>query len=132
MRAVGEPFCRLKDGKKGRSRAKRGNGRSGAAPGRGAKKDRNINDPRRQMPSGEFYILFSSATAATAVAVVIAASAVAGESKNYKDGDNDPDKALIVVEKSAKAIVVHGEPPKVFYRGILSPRYYNMSSLRGM
>ena len=50
-----------------------------------------------------------------------AATGVAGESENNEDGDDDPDKALVVVKKSAKAVVVHGEPPRNFLR-ILPPR----------
>ncbi len=71
--------------------------------------------PREPRLSGE-YLLFGSATAAATVAVVVAATAtgVAGERKNYEDGDDDPDKALVVVEKSAKAVVIHGVPPKFY------------------
>jgi hypothetical protein len=42
---------------------------------------------------------------------------VAGECENNEDSDDDPDKAFVVVKKSAKAVVIHGVPPRNFYRG---------------
>ena len=40
------------------------------------------------------------------------------EGEDDEDGDDYPDKALVVVEKSAKAVVIHGVPPRNFYRGL--------------
>ena len=76
------------------------------------KYDKMLNNAKipEAVPRGNFY------SAATAAAVVIGASAtgVAGKRENYEDRDDDPDKAFVVVEKTAKAVVIHGIPPKNF------------------
>ena len=82
----------------------------------------SLKHPRGQSPRG----CFTSAAAAAAVIIVRAATAavavvVAGEGENDEDGDDYPDKALVVVKKSAKAVVIHGRPPKSFLR-IFPPR----------
>ena len=65
---------------------------------------------------------FPSASAAAGVARAAAAVvAAAGEGENDEDSDDYPDKALVVVKKTAKAGVVHGRPPKSFLR-IFPPR----------
>ena len=67
-------------------------------------------------------VFLAAAAAATARIVRAAAvTVVAGESENDEDGDDYPDKAFVVVEKTAKARVVHSRPPKSFLR-ILPPR----------
>ena len=55
---------------------------------------------------------FASAAAAAAV-VIRAASAtgVAGERENYENRNDHPNEALVVIEKSAKTVVIHGKPP---------------------
>ena len=40
-------------------------------------------------------------------------TAVAGECENYENGDDYPDKALVVTEKLAKAVVIHNIPPRL-------------------
>jgi len=63
---------------------------------------------------GEFVL--SAAAAATGIIVAAATAAgIAGKCKNYEDRNDHPDKALVVIEKTAKAIVIHGIPPKSFY-----------------
>ena len=75
----------------------------------------SLKKPPRAKPSG----VFRSAAAATAAGVGRSATGVAGEGENYENGDDDPDKALVVVKKSAKAVVIHGRPPKVFLRNFV-------------
>ena len=75
-----------------------------------------LNPPRGQSPRG-----VSSASAAGVARAAAAVTAVAGESEDDEDGDDYPDKAFVVVEKTAKARVVHGRPPKSFLR-ICPPR----------
>ena len=74
-------------------------------------------NPPRAKPSGGF----SSASAAGVACTAAAVTAVAGESEDDEDGDDHPDKAFVVVEKTAKARVIHGRPPKSFLR-IFPPR----------
>ena len=59
-------------------------------------------------------MIFSAAATAAGVIRAAAATGVAGERENYEDRDDDPDKAFVVVEKTAKAVVIHGIPPKNF------------------
>ena len=70
-----------------------------------------LKDPTKSETSGE--TIYSAATAAATVGCA-AGRVVAGECKNYEDRNDDPDKALVIVEKSAKAVVIHGIPPKIF------------------
>ena len=69
------------------------------------------NSPKSKTSGKKIY---SAATAAAATVGCAAARVVAGECKNYEDRNDDPDKALVIVEKSAKAVVIHGIPPKIF------------------
>ena len=65
-------------------------------------------------------MLFSAAaTAAVVIRAATVAGVVAGEGENYEDRDDDPDKTLVVVEKTAKAVVIHGRPPKSFLRNFV-------------
>ena len=72
-------------------------------------------------PEGKALGGFSSASAAGVARAAAAVATVAGESEDDEDGDDYPDKAFVVVEKTAKARVVHGRPPKSFLR-IFPPR----------
>ena len=65
-------------------------------------------------------MVFSAAATAAGVIRAAAATGVAGERENYEDCDDDPDKALVVIEKSAKAVIVHGRPPKEFFEEFCS------------
>ncbi len=68
-----------------------------------------------------FYLAAAAATAAVVtVSVAATVTVVASEGENYEDRDDDPDKALVVVEKSAKAVVIHGRPPKDFFEEFCS------------
>ena len=49
-----------------------------------------------------------------------AATVVASECENNEDGNDDPDKAFVVVKKSAKAVVIHGVPPRNFIEDFVS------------
>ena len=64
-------------------------------------------------------MIFSAAATAAGVIRAAAATGVAGERENYEDRDDDPDKALVVVKKTAKAVVIHGRPPKSFLRNFV-------------
>ena len=91
---------------------------------------RNIS-PNALPPEGFRPRGFSLASAAGVACAAAAVATVAGESEDDEDGDDYPDKALVVVKKTAKAGVVHSRPPKSFLR-ILPPRYYIMSSRLGV
>ena len=73
-----------------------------------------FTNPPRAKPSGMFFLAAAAATAGVSGAATAAAGVVAGEGENDEDGDDYPDKALVVVKKSAKAVVIHGRPPKFF------------------
>ena len=45
---------------------------------------------------------------------------VAGECENNEDSDDDPDKAFVVIKKSAKTVVIHGVPPRSFFEDFVS------------
>ena len=64
-------------------------------------------------------MIFSAAATAAGVIRAAAATGVAGRCENYEDRDDDPDKALVVIEKSAKAVIVHGRPPRDFLRNFV-------------
>ena len=78
----------------------------------------NYKKPEGKAFGGEFYSAAATA-AATAAGVGRAATGVAGEGENDEDRDDHPDQALVVIEKSAKAVVVHGRPPKNFLRNFV-------------
>ena len=54
-----------------------------------------------------FFLAAAAAAAGVSGAATAAATIVAGEGENDEDGDDYPDKALVVVEKSAKTAVIH-------------------------
>ena len=66
-------------------------------------------------------MVFSAAATAAGVIRAAAVAGVAGECEHYEDRDDDPDQALVVVEESAKTVVIHSRPPKSFLR-IFDPR----------
>ena len=66
-----------------------------------------------------FFLAAATAAAGVSGAATAAAGVVAGEGENDEDGDDYPDKALVVVKKSAKAVVIHGRPPKIFLRNFV-------------
>ena len=76
-------------------------------------------------------MIFSAAAAAAAgIGRAASATGVAGEGENDENGDDYPDKALVVVEKSAKAVIVHGRPPKEFFEEFCSSIIFYVVSWR--